>query len=113
MNVFANLAYSKIVSLGGAPPLKTGGSARYRNYLLEGYAGSYFGAVLAVAIPLNIPTPVDGVCQVPTTEQALSTSRSAAQVRSSLSRLGTAISIRRMVACHRITVARVCADAHG
>ena len=76
VNVFANTAYldEEIVSLGGAPPLKTGGSyPRYRNYLLEGYApGSYFGAVLAdVAIPLNILTPVDGVCQVPTTEQAL------------------------------------------
>ena len=76
VNMFANTAYlnEEIVSLGGAPPLKTGGSyPRYRNYLLEGYApGSYFGAVLAnVAIPLNILTPVDGVCQVPTQEQAL------------------------------------------
>ena len=76
VNVFANTAYlsETIVSLGGAPPLKTGGSyPRYRNYLLEGYApGQYFGAVLAdLPIPLNILTPVGGECVVPTTEQAL------------------------------------------
>ena len=76
VNVFANTAYlsETIVSLGGAPPLKTGGSyPRYRNYLLEGYApGQYFGAVLAdLPIPLNILTPVGGECVVPTNEQAL------------------------------------------
>jgi TonB-linked SusC/RagA family outer membrane protein len=63
VNVFANTAYIKeeITSLGGAPPLKTGGSyPRYRNYLLEGYApGSFFGAQIAdVDIPLNL----DGSC---------------------------------------------------
>jgi hypothetical protein len=63
VNVFANTAYlsEKITSLGGAPPLKTGGSyPRYRNYLLEGYApGSFFGAQVAdVDIPLNL----DGSC---------------------------------------------------
>jgi TonB-dependent starch-binding outer membrane protein SusC len=72
LNVFANTAYMKeeITSLGGAPPLKTGGSyTRYRNYLLEGYApGSYFGAKTAdIAIPLNL----DGSCTEPTQAEAL------------------------------------------
>jgi TonB-linked SusC/RagA family outer membrane protein len=72
VNVFANTAYMKetVTSLGGAPPLKTGGSyPRYRNYLLEGYApGSFFGAVIAdVDIPLNL----DGSCTEPTQAAAL------------------------------------------
>ena len=72
LNVFANTAYMKeeITSMGGAPPLKTGGSyPRYRNYLLEGYApGAFFGAVVAdVAIPLNL----DGSCTEPTLDAAL------------------------------------------
>ena len=78
VNVFANTAYEyqEITDMGGAPPLKTGGSyPRYRNYLTEGYApAAFFGAKLAdEAIPLNLPiaAPVDGVCQVPTREQAL------------------------------------------
>lgn len=49
-DVFANAAYIKqeIVSLGGAPPLKVGGSyPRYRNFLKEGEApGALFGAAL-------------------------------------------------------------------
>jgi len=72
VNVFANTAYLKetVTSLGGAPPLKTGGSyPRYRNYLLEGYSpGQYFGAKIAdVDIPLNI----DGTCTEPTEAAAL------------------------------------------
>ncbi len=77
-NVFANTAYEyqEITDMGGAPPLKTGGSyPRYRNYLTEGYApAAFFGAKLAdEAIPLNLPNapPVEGVCQVPTEMQAL------------------------------------------
>ena len=76
-NVFANTAYEyqEITDLGGAPPLKTGGSyPRYRNYLTEGYApAAFFGAKLVdtLAIPLNILAPVDGVCTVPTREEAL------------------------------------------
>lgn len=71
LNVFANTAYlnEEVTDLGGAPPLKTGGSyPRYRNYILEGYApGQYFGARIAdVAIPLNL----DGSCTVPTQAQA-------------------------------------------
>ncbi|HZI27748.1 MAG TPA: SusC/RagA family TonB-linked outer membrane protein [Gemmatimonadaceae bacterium] len=40
--------YQTIASLGGAPPLKVGGSyPRYRNFLKEGYApGTLFGAAL-------------------------------------------------------------------
>jgi hypothetical protein len=47
VDVFANGAYlwQKIVSLGGAAPLKVGGSyVRYRNFLKEGEApGALFG----------------------------------------------------------------------
>ena len=50
LDVFANAAYIKqeITSLGGAPPLKVGGSyPRYRNFLIEGYGpGTLFGAAL-------------------------------------------------------------------
>ncbi len=60
INVFANTAYIDeiVTDLGGAPPLKTGGSyPRYRNFLKEGYApGSFFGAILDpnMAIPLDL-----------------------------------------------------------
>lgn len=72
LSVFANGAFlsEEVTDMGGAPPLKTGGSyPRYRNYILEGYSpGAFFGAKLAdVAIPLNI----DGTCREPTREQAL------------------------------------------
>jgi TonB-dependent starch-binding outer membrane protein SusC len=72
LNVFANGAYlsENITSMGGAPPLKTGGSyPRYRNFLLEGYApGAFFGSKVAdVAIPLNL----DGTCIEPTEAAAL------------------------------------------
>jgi hypothetical protein len=50
LDVFASAAYIKqiITSMGGAPPLKVGGSyPRYRNFLKEGYApGTLFGAAL-------------------------------------------------------------------
>jgi hypothetical protein len=50
VELYANTAFlSQIVSsLGGAPPLKVGGSyVRYRNFLIEGYApGALFGAKL-------------------------------------------------------------------
>ncbi|MGH7127967.1 MAG: TonB-dependent receptor domain-containing protein [Planctomycetaceae bacterium] len=72
ISLFANGAFleQKIADMGGAPPLKTGGSyPRYRNYLVEGFApGAFFGARVAdVAIPLNL----DGSCTEPTREQAL------------------------------------------
>ncbi len=49
-DVFAGAAYihQLITSMGGAPPLKVGGSyPRYRNFLKEGFApGTLFGAAL-------------------------------------------------------------------
>jgi hypothetical protein len=73
VNLFATAAFIRetIDDLGGAPPLKTGGSySRYRNYLTEGYApGAFFAAEVArdLAIPLNL----DGSCTEPSREQAL------------------------------------------
>ena len=68
LNVFANTAYlnEKITDLGGAAPLKTGGSyPRYRNYLTQGYSpGSSFGA--EVARHLKYPINIDGSCKEPT-----------------------------------------------
>jgi TonB-linked SusC/RagA family outer membrane protein len=50
VKLFANAAYlhELVTSLGGAPPIKVGGSyPRYRNYVREGYApGALFGAKL-------------------------------------------------------------------
>ena len=50
VNLFANAAYlwEQISDMGGAPPIKVGGSyPRYRNYLTEGFSpGTHFGAVL-------------------------------------------------------------------
>ncbi len=77
LNLFANGAYLKeeITSMGGAPPLKAGGSyPRYRNFLVEGYTpGAFFGSQTAdLAIPLNILDPAaDGSCIVPSEAEAL------------------------------------------
>jgi TonB-linked SusC/RagA family outer membrane protein len=53
LDVFANGAYLSqlVTSLGGAPPLKVGGSyIRYRNFVQQGYApGAIFGAKLVQA----------------------------------------------------------------
>ena len=50
VNLFANGAYlwEQITDMGGAPPIKVGGSyPRYRNFLIEGYSpGTNFGAQL-------------------------------------------------------------------
>jgi len=73
ISVFANTAYIDeiVTDLGGAPPLKTGGSyPRYRNFLKEGYApGSFFGAILDpnMAIPLDL----NRNCAEPTRAEAL------------------------------------------
>ncbi len=72
VSVFANGAFlnEKVVDMGGAPPLKTGGSyPRYRNFIVEGYSpAAFFGAKLSdAAIPLNI----DGTCREPTRAAAL------------------------------------------
>ena len=73
VNFNANASYitEEITSLGGAAPIKTGGSyPRYRNWLLEGYApGAFFGAKLADE--LDIPLNLDGTCTEPTRDQAL------------------------------------------
>ena len=78
LNVFANTAYlnETITDLGGAPPLKAGGSyPRYRNFLVEGYTpGAFFGSqtIADLAIPLNILSPnTDGTCNIPSEAQAL------------------------------------------
>ncbi len=73
LSAFVNGAFvrEKVVDMGGAPPLKTGGSySRYRNFVVQGFApGSYFGAEVArhLEIPLNIGTN----CQEPTRAEAL------------------------------------------
>ena len=77
VNVFANTAWldEEITSLGGAPPLKTGGSyPRYTNWLAEGFTpGAFFGSTTAdLPIPLNLLDPAaDGSCVVPTEAEAL------------------------------------------
>ncbi len=56
VNFFATAAYlwERVISLGGAPPIKAGGSyPRYRNFVIEGYApGAHFGPKLR-------PVPAD------------------------------------------------------
>ncbi|MDX1745600.1 MAG: TonB-dependent receptor, partial [Halobacteriales archaeon] len=77
VNVFGNTAWleEEITSLGGAPPLKTGGSyPRYTNWLAEGFTpGAFFGSTTAdLPIPLNLLDPAaDGSCVVPTEAEAL------------------------------------------
>ena len=64
LSLFANGAYLKetLTDLGGAPPVKVGGSyPRYRNWLREGYApGAFFGPIVR-----NVEFPLDtnGDCQ--------------------------------------------------
>lgn len=72
LSVFANAAYlsQEVTDLGGAPPVKTGGSyPRYRNFIREGYSpGAFFGAQLQdVAIPLDLT----GTCTGATEQEAL------------------------------------------
>lgn len=72
LNMFANVAYiEELVSdMGGAPPLKTGGSyPRYRNFIKEGYSpGAFFGSQIA---DLNIPLDLNGNCLEPSQQDAL------------------------------------------
>ncbi|NNE34720.1 MAG: SusC/RagA family TonB-linked outer membrane protein [Rhodothermales bacterium] len=72
LNMFANVAYiDELVSdMGGAPPLKTGGSyPRYRNFIKEGYApGAFFGSKIA---DMNIPLDIGATaCVEPTQAEA-------------------------------------------
>ena len=76
LNMFVNGAYlqEEVTDLGGAPPLKTGGTyARYRNFIVEGFApGAFFGAALSdEEIPLNILPTANGACVAPTEAEAL------------------------------------------
>ena len=70
VDVFASTGFlSQIVtSLGGAPPVKVGGSyPRYRNFVKEGFApGSFFGGKLPSAcLSGKTTTPLGGVCLQP------------------------------------------------
>ena len=62
--LFGTLSYleEKVVSLGGAPEQKIGGSyPRYRNFLTEGWApGTYFGAKLDRSTDYPIDINGDG-----------------------------------------------------
>lgn len=64
IDLFANAAYisEEVTDLGGAPPLKAGGSyPRYRNYIWEGFApGSHLGAKLDRSIEYPIDINGDG-----------------------------------------------------
>ncbi|MBO6577153.1 MAG: SusC/RagA family TonB-linked outer membrane protein [Rhodothermales bacterium] len=64
VNLFANTAYlwEQISDMGGAPPIKVGGSyPRYRNYLVEGYApGTHFGAKLLDVPSGSLPVDLNG-----------------------------------------------------
>jgi TonB-linked SusC/RagA family outer membrane protein len=63
LDVFSNIAFlkQKVVSLGGAPQLKTGGSyARIRGYIKPGYApGNFFGAKLKSVPAGSLPYDID------------------------------------------------------
>lgn len=63
VEAFTNVAFlkQKVVSLGGAPQLKTGGSyARIRGYIKEGYApGQFFGAKLKTVPAGSLPYDID------------------------------------------------------
>lgn len=64
VNLFANAAYlwEQVTDMGGAPPIKVGGSyQRYRNYLIEGFApGANFGAKLADVPEGALPVDLNG-----------------------------------------------------
>ena len=63
LDLFANIAFLKqeVVSLGGAPELKTGGSyARIRGYIKPGFApGTFFGAKLKTVPAGSLPYDID------------------------------------------------------
>ncbi|MDP2496376.1 MAG: SusC/RagA family TonB-linked outer membrane protein [Candidatus Palauibacterales bacterium] len=72
VNLFANAAYIKeeVTDMGGAPPIKTGGSyPRNRNFIIEGYApGAFLGARLADA---EIPLDLSNTCTASSRQEAL------------------------------------------
>lgn len=63
LDLYANAAYlnEEVTSLGGAPPVKVGGSyQRYRNFLIEGFApGAQFGAILVDTDENHLPIDFD------------------------------------------------------
>ncbi len=69
IRMFANASYLKetVTDLGGAPPIKVGGSyIRYRNWIREGYApGAFFGAKLAPFAQGFTPFDVTGPGGIP------------------------------------------------
>ncbi|MDP2496371.1 MAG: SusC/RagA family TonB-linked outer membrane protein [Candidatus Palauibacterales bacterium] len=72
INVFGNASYlqQEVQDLGGAPPIKAGGSyPRYRNFVKEGFSpGAFFGAATAdMQYPLNIGQG----CSQPTRQELL------------------------------------------
>ena len=64
IEAFSNIAFlkQKVVSLGGSPELKTGGSyARIRGYIKEGYSpGEFFGAKLKQVPAGSYPYDING-----------------------------------------------------
>lgn len=74
VDAFANTAYlyEEVTDLGGAPPIKVGGSyPRYRNYIVEGYSpGSHFGVKLQDTPEGTLPVDLNGDGS-PDTEQEL------------------------------------------
>lgn len=75
VNIFINGAYlqEKVTNLGGAPPLKVGGSyPRYRNFIIEGYApGANFGAALVDVSSNQLPIDIAVVDGQPDTRDQL------------------------------------------
>ncbi len=75
VNAYVNAAYlqENVKSLGGAPPLKVGGSyPRYRNFLQEGFApGANFGAQLASVPSGSLPIDIANGDGLPDTTQQL------------------------------------------
>ncbi len=73
LNLHGNAAYlnQTVTDLGGAPPVKTGGSyPRYRNFIIEDQApGAFFGARLDESA--EIPLDLTGTCTAPTRAEAL------------------------------------------
>ncbi len=75
IDVFANASYlwEQVTDMGGAPPIKVGGSyPRYRNFLIEGYApGAHFGAKLLPTGPDRLPVDFNGDGQPDTRDKVL------------------------------------------
>lgn len=73
LNLHGNAAYltQTVTDLGGAPPVKTGGSyPRYRNFIIEGFSpGAFFGAALDESG--ETPLDISGTCTASTEAEAL------------------------------------------